>query len=440
MVRLSLIPAALGLAVCLTALACSGHAWVETDGEEDPGDVQSDPADGREMDGVDAGEALEAEDEGCAGDACPEDAGCDPCPPQCGDGACEAGEGCGDCPADCGSCLPTCGAAGGDTCATLADTLCQDLPLIASSDCEVCCDRPDLAPVGPNSYHYSDRDDPDFWDGILGLADQGAMICTQNRPDAVPPERWCRLISGDYMSADEIVATIHHAFQTDPEKPAKVMIDEIEESSKDKLTVVAETLRDHYPQYAGRWGAFIMNEDPSCSPCYGTKEAAVNAFLSANAVLAAEMYIGRGAYCSCGGTCAGTTSYGPRDIWLADFFAGDMVNRKKFAWLVQRRGELGSSSQLSVLFITVDGSVGTSDAYIFIDRMFYIWVTRSGFRSFLLASNGGAGAYKWQYLNNDGNVAVSSPNRDNLFADSFRHYCLDPGSTTSRFPDPTFCE
>jgi hypothetical protein len=56
----------------------------------------------------------------------------------------------------------------------------------------------------------------------------------------------------------------------------------------------------------------------------------------------------------------------------------------------------------------------------------------------MLSSNGGMGAHKWQHLNNAGEVAVSSTNRDNLFAESLDHCCA-AGSTGSRFPGPAFC-
>ncbi len=434
--------AALGL--CILFSCCGGSADLDPDGwlsdpplpeqdaaeQPDGADVEpSEDAGPDPSDDVPAGCGDGQCDGGETCETCPAD--CGACPASCPNGSCDAGEDCGTCPDDCGACLPTCGGAGGNTCTDASTTLCMDLPLIESSDCAVCCARRPLPPVGPNSYHIIVRADTDRWDGIAGLMDRGAILCSENRPESIPPERWCRKISGDYDSADGIVDTIHRAFQVDPEQPAKVMIDEIEDASQDKLRVVAETLRDQYPQYMGLWGAFIMNESPTCSPCYGTKEAAINAFLSANAILAAEMYMGRGAYCNCGGTCEGATSYGTRDVWLAAYFAGDLVNQKKFAWLVQRRGDMGSSSQLSVVFGVTDSMVGTSDAYIFIDRLFYVWVRRSGFPSILSWENGGAGAYKWEA------ATVSSANRDNLFADSFNYYCF--GGTDSRFPDPTFC-
>lgn len=69
----------------------------------------------------------------------------------------------------------------------------------------------------------------------------------------------------------------------------------------------------------------------------------------------------------------------------------------------------------------MDGTVPS----IFLDRMFYVWVTRSGYRSFLLSPAGGAGAYKWEA------AAVGNTSRDLAFKESFQHYCID-GLTSSR--------
>lgn len=433
------------LGVCILFCCCSGSAdrdpdaWLsdpplpEQDAADTPDGAEEEPA------AEDAGPDPSEVPVGCGDGQCDAGETCETCPADCGacpvscpNGSCDAGEDCGSCPDDCGACLPTCGGAGGNTCTDASTTLCKDLPLIESSDCAACCSRRPLPPVGPNGFHLIVRADTDRWDGIVGLMDRGAILCSENRPGSIPPERWCRKISGDYDSADGLVDKIHLAFQVDPEQPAKIMIDELEVSTIDKITQVAALMRHHYSQYTGLWGVFIENTgagDPA--RYYGPKEAAINELLLANAILAAEMYIGRGAYCNCGGTCMDATSYGTRDVWLADWFRGDFGTWKKFAWLVQQRASLGSSSHLSVVFGVTDSMVGTSDAYIFIDRLFYVWVTRSGFPSTLSWENGGAGAYKWEA------ATVSSANRDNLFADSYNHYCF--GATESRFPNPTFC-
>jgi hypothetical protein len=422
----SLAATLLGLAVC----GCGNTAGHEPDGRLiDPPFPELDALE--QADGVETGDVPDEAwcgnglcDTGESCETCPDD--CGACPVSCPNGTCDAGEDCSNCPEDCGACLPTCGEAGGNTCTDASTTLCRDLPLIASSDCAVCCSRRPLPAVGPNGFHIIVRADTDRWDGIVGLMDRGAILCSENRPDSIPPDRWCRKISGDYDSADQIVDKIHLAFQVDPEQPAKIMIDELERSSIDKITQVAALMRLHYSQYTGLWGVFIENTDVGDPDrYYGPKEGAINELLLAGAILAAEMYIGKGYYCSQG------SNYGERDVWLADWFRGDFGTWKKFAWLAEQRSNLGSSSHLSVVFGVTDSMVGTSDAYIFIDRLFYVWVTRSGFPSTLDWTNGGAGAYKWEA------AAVSSANRDNLFADSYNHYCF--GNTSSRFTNPTFC-
>ena len=331
--------------------------------------------------------------------------------------------------------LPICGVAGGNTCTDATTTLCEGLPSLASIDCAVCCARRPLPSAAPNSYHIIVRADADRWDGAAALMDRGVVLCSDNRPgrDGSPPgfdlpaNQWCRRLSSDRLSADELVATIHAAFQLDEDQPGRVMIDELEVMHIDKLAAVALTMRTRYPQYAGLWGVFVENTgsgDPT--RYYGPKQPAIDELLQANAILAPEMYMGRGAYCNAG------VGYGARDVWLAEWFRGDLGDFKKLHWLMQRRAELGSGSNISILFGVTDGVVGDADAYIFIDRLFYVWATRSGYPEVIDASNGGVGAYKWEAS------AVGSPNRDNLFADSFNHYCF--GGRDSRYPDPSFCD
>ncbi len=81
-----------------------------------------------------------------AGDCCPDAcAECGACQPGCPDGSCAGGENCYSCPDDCGSCSSTCAAAGGNTCGAVGSSACDGYPLLASSNCGVCCNVP--APV-----------------------------------------------------------------------------------------------------------------------------------------------------------------------------------------------------------------------------------------------------------------------------------------------------
>ena len=70
-------------------------------------------------------------------------------------------------------------------------------------------------------------------------------------------------------------------------------------------------------KHMGRWGVFIENTQPDCldsnpaNPCYGSKIDALNALLQASAIIAAEMYSARGAYCNCVGGSTESRFPGP---------------------------------------------------------------------------------------------------------------------------------
>jgi hypothetical protein len=79
-----------------------------------------------------------------------------------------------------------------------------------------------------------------------------------------------------------------------------------------------------------------------------------------------------------------------------------------------------------VLFGVHDMYMDGEAPAVFLDRMFYVWVTRSGYPSVLdLAVGGGPGAWKWDQ------PYMSNTSRDLAFAESFDHYAVR-GDRTSR--------
>ena len=336
----------------------------------------------------------------------------------CGDGSCGGSEGCEDCPEDCGECLTTCGDAGGDTCAGASSSLCDGLPLLPSSDCELCCDRSVYPPITPSSHHIVVIDDVYSWDAILDLAaaGQGPMIASQNPPPQVDHDQWTQNIhTGWYASGAEMADAIHAGLCDPDSGPAKVMIDELRTDTVDMIEECADRMRTVYPQWVGRWGAYVVNGE---NVAYPNLNPAIDALLQANALIGVEMYPYRSAYCAAG------EDAGERDVWLGDFFRGG-PSIGRFHWLVERRTHLGSASWITVLFGVTDNYMDGDDPAIFLDRMFYVWVTRTGYRQFLLSPGGGAGAYKWDA------AAVSNTSRDLAFKESFQHYCID-GEISSR--------
>jgi hypothetical protein len=152
---------------------------------------------------------------------------------------------------------------------------------------------------------------------------------------------------------------------------------------------------------------------------FDTLLPALDPVLAAGATIAVEMYASQGAYCAAGGEEAG-------DAWLEDFFLGGRgpSPRAGFAWLEERRRRLGSRSRLTAVFGVTDTYLDGRDPFVFLDRMFFVWMNRTGFAEVLAATNGGAGSYKWQRDHLDATT------RDQRFAAAWEHYCAHRRATS----------
>ena len=69
------------------------------------------------------------------------------------------------------------------------------------------------------------------------------------------------------------------------------------------------------------------------------------------------------------------------------------------------------------MFGVTDTYLDGHDPFVFLDRMFFVWMSRTGFPEVLAAANGGAGSYKWQRDHLD------AATRDQRFAAAWEHYC-----------------
>ena len=136
-------------------------------------------------------------------------------------------------------------------------------------------------------------------------------------------------------------------------------------------------------------GAGHLPRPPEHHAAFDTLLPALDPALAAGATIAVEMYATESAYCAAarGGAEAG-------DRWLADFFLGGRGSspRAGFAWLAERRRRLGSRSHLTAVFGVTDTYMDGRDPFVFLDRMFYVWMTRTGFPGTLAAANGGRAA------------------------------------------------
>ncbi|MEQ1505887.1 MAG: hypothetical protein ABMB14_26870 [Myxococcota bacterium] len=289
-------------------------------------------------------------------------------------------------------------------------------------------DRVDVTRLdGPNpavSFHTIDRADPFAWDAILSLYEDygAAMITSQNLPEGMSPSDWAQNVHTSWYPDGEALGIGLADRLLAPDAPAYVLIDELKSDTAAEVGDAAIYLRDHHPELAGRWGAYLVN-GPSVS--YAALQPALDTLLDADAVILPEMYVSRAEYCASG------ASAGSRDAWLAAFFAGDDQGfPSRFRYLNQRWTAVGSASHLSPVFGVTDSYMTGTGPSVFLDRMFYVWKTRSGFPSYTTAENGGPSAWKWDQ------PYLSNTSRDLAFRESFEHYALD-GSTSSRLGQVT---
>lgn len=270
-------------------------------------------------------------------------------------------------------------------------------------------------------FHIIDGRDRSAWNSIrtLVLRHDGPTIASQNRPPDLDPSRWTRNLSSRRADTGGELAEMIAAALLETPAPRFVMVDELHTTNQQKIGQAARILRARYPELRGRWGVYIVNGTAvSYARLNLPPFRSIDSLLGAGAVLAAEMYPRYRDY-----RLAGRTAF-QRDAWLEDFFRGSQgaFPQARFAWLVARRKHLRSDSTLTMLFgVTdlppVDFARGIAPA-TFVDRLFYVWATRSRFRSALFVENGGPGSYKWD------RPAMSNSSRDLAFLRSFEHYCV----------------
>jgi len=318
-----------------------------------------------------------------------------------------------------GACIPSCGVAGGNTCVDAASTMCEGLPALAAHDCAVCCARPRYPAAGPAAFHFIDADEATYWDAIAAIAAQNPalLFVSSNKPDVIPPEQWAAYLS--YRHDPPPTAQDINALLVDPvDGPRMVMLEELHNDESEAFFVaLANEMRTGYPQWQGRWGVFVGFAD------YPLLGDGIDAILQANALLSLELYPRQSEY------CGGGSNGGERDIWLAEQFAGNAA-LGRLNWLVARRELYGSTSEITPLFGVGDVLLDGNGPSVFLDRMFYVWVTRTDHAGLLAASRGGPGAYKWTPPTPLG-YGVGNTSRDLAFAESFAHYS-ELGLTSSR--------
>ncbi|MEZ4225250.1 MAG: hypothetical protein R3B13_30140 [Polyangiaceae bacterium] len=317
-----------------------------------------------------------------------------------------------------GVCVPSCGAAGGNLCEAAGSAACDGFKPIDSYDCAVCCNRPAVEPA-PASFHFVIGSAPQYWNSILTLSEQNpnVVFLASNKPPQVGPERWSAYLS--YRSTPQpTAADINALLSSGAGAPRFVMLEELHNAESEQFFVkLATEMASKYPQWKGRWGGFLSFGN------YPVLSAGIDALLKAHAIISLELYPRYSEYCKAG------TSAGQRDVWLGNQFAGTST-LGRLNWLMARRKLNSSESSVTPLFGVGDVLLDGSKPAVFLDRMFYVWATRTNYPSLISAANGGPGVYKWSPPTAAG-YGVSNTSRDLAFAESFAHYSA-AGKTTSR--------
>jgi hypothetical protein len=269
------------------------------------------------------------------------------------------------------------------------------------------------------------------WPALTALIrDEPATRWVSETPPPVGPQRWAlRLGVEDFADGEALGARIAAVLEGrgSPPAPAHVIVDELRGGAGTTTARIADCaawLRRERPGLdGGRWAVYLAHQD--VAP-FDALAPALDQVLAAGATIAVEMYANHGAYCDNG------PSSEQRDAWLADFFLGGRGSspRRGFGWLDERRRALGSRSRLTAVF-------GVTDVYLdgpapaeFLDRMFLVWATRTGFPQVIGAANGGAGSYKWQRGHLDARL------RDEAFTGAWDHYCRAGRTTPLAGPVP----
>ena len=249
-------------------------------------------------------------------------------------------------------------------------------------------------------------------------------------PPPVGPERWAmRLGVEDFADGERLgerIAAVLAGADGGP-RPATVIVDELRGGANSTLERVAECAswlhRERPALDGGDWAIYLAHQDIAA---FDTLLPALDPALAAGATIAVEMYATERAYCAAG------DDEDAGDEWLADFFLGGRgwSPGAGFAWLAERRRLLGSRSRLTAVFGVTDTYLDGRDPFVFLDRMFFVWTTRTGFPEVLAAANGGAGSYKWQRDHLDATT------RDQRFAAAWEHYCRggEASSLAGRVP------
>ncbi len=283
--------------------------------------------------------------------------------------------------------------------------------------------------------NWVQRLDTAQWDSLwtnLAATTGGPRIAgtATTPPSGVAGNKYARVVTVGTMNAQQLRDTVVAAL-ADPN--AFVAINEIASDTNATIAQAANLIGTGYPN---RWGAFVTYGSGATGPRFDYYATAINAVYANHGRLMPEFYPRYTKYWTCNNeennpdvACANDAD---RDNWMNNtFFRGT----GKLSWLMQQK-PAASQSKVNPIFgvgNTYLNSTNETSNQRFLDRMFFVFVTKSQYRSLALYTNdGGIGSYKWSGIDNvHGQGTIST--RDNIFAILWKRYAgnaTTPGATT----------
>jgi hypothetical protein len=285
--------------------------------------------------------------------------------------------------------------------------------------------------------------DTNRWDSIKTAVNGSGMgrISSQNdpTPNGVSQAKWDHVIGvfsspgvllPQYAGANGHVALANDIFNSFVTYPnALVTVDELNSASVNLIALTAGYLGSAYNNW---WGAYVVN---GTSVSYSNLSYAIDNLLINNCRIMLEFYPTYSGYMASGTTAAA------RDTWLGNFYRGNASGfGDRLAWLMTRKGTSFPNS-LSI----IQPVLGAGDAHLnastetkkaqMLDRMMYVFMTKSGFPSLgRQPNNGGFGSFKWD-SSAAGQASVAT--RDQTWVDSYNWYSISGSYTSSRLGQVT---
>lgn len=262
----------------------------------------------------------------------------------------------------------------------------------------------------------------------------GLPITSQFKPSSVPAESWIQNIGAEWYrdhGGAYMAAILSQQFNADTNPsnavPKYVMVDELRGNTVAIFAEFVEAMKD-YRHLDGKWGIYLVN---GTNVDYSSFRSIIVDAMKMGAIIAPEYYAYAHHYRD-----SHPTNVGFRDQWLSDFFTGKggygFNNRNRLNYLVDLHRQYGEAngSRIAPLFGVADKFLSSARYPAqFLDRMFYVFKTRTG-HSHLLEPHG-PGSWVWD------NKRVSTSGRDSQFMQSVDWY-VRQGRRNSRMGQVQF--